>query len=118
MRAKDYFKAFLYDYKNKDALGLTNKDICDRLAEKFATEVDEQIESGVITTADQLVAALTERNEKWMALARIFKNHFGDSPIDKGYFRRKVIPEKWPYATGLVAVKSCNHMTIDKLKKL
>lgn len=96
MTAKQYFKAYTYGYQHKDELGLTDNVICAFIAEAFAAEVEQLIDWKVVTTANQLMNALTERNEKWMALARIFKNNCGSSPIDGSYFRKKVIPCKWP----------------------
>ena len=96
MTAKQYFKAYMYKYRHKDELGLTDSVLCADIAERFAAEVEQLIDWKVVTTVSQLMNALTERNEKWMALARIFKNNCGSSPIDGSYFRKKVIPCKWP----------------------
>lgn len=89
MTARQYFKAYAYDYRHKDELGLTDNTLCAVIAEKFAAEVEQLIDWKAVTTANQLMNALTERNEKWMALARIFKNNCGSSPIDGSYFRKK-----------------------------
>lgn len=96
LTARQYFKAYVYDYQHKNELGLTDNALCSVIAEKFAAEVEQLIDWKVVTTTKQLMNALTERNEKWMALARIFKNNCGSSPIDGSYFRKKVIPRKWP----------------------
>lgn len=62
----------------------------------FVKETEDLIIERDIKYTWQFVNLLTEQNDKWNALTRMFKNNFGSSPIGKNDFRRRVVKEEWP----------------------
>lgn len=107
MTAKEYFKAYQWDYEHMEACGRTEDDIYQDIADRFVEEVNRKIRGGQIATTAQLQQELTQQNEKWLALHKRFKGQYGYSPLYKTEFRRKIIPYAWPFmADELVLQKS------------
>ena len=72
----------------------------------FVKETEDLIAERGIKYTWQFVNLLTEQNEKWNALTRMFKNNFGTSPINKNDFRRRIVKEEWPmFTTEIPAMK-------------
>lgn len=79
---------------------MTDADIAKEIRKIFVDETNNLIKERDIRYTWQFVNLLTEQNEKWNALARMFKNNLGSSPIGKNDFRRRVVKEEWPMFTA------------------
>lgn len=79
---------------------MTDADIAKEIRKIFVDETNNLIKERDIRCTWQFVNLLTEQNEKWNALARMFKNNLGSSPISKNDFRRRVVKEEWPMFTA------------------
>lgn len=100
LKAKDIFKKLVFTYKNKDEFQVTDADIAKTIRNIFIKETEDLMKERDIRCTWQFVNLLTEQNDKWNALARMFKNNFGSSPIGKNDFRRRVVKEEWPMFTA------------------
>ena len=100
LKAKDIFKKLVYTYKNKDEFQVTDTDVAKVIRNMFVKETEDLIIERDIKYTWQFVNLLTEQNDKWNALTRMFKNNFGSSPIGKNDFRRRVVKEEWPMFTA------------------
>ena len=100
LKAKDLFKKLVYTYKNKDEFQVTDTDVAKVIRNMFVKETEDLIIERDIKYTWQFVNLLTEQNDKWNALTRMFKNNFGSSPIGKNDFRRRVVKEEWPMFTA------------------
>lgn len=69
----------------------------------FVKETEDLIIERDIKYTWQFVNLLTEQNDKWNALTRMFKNNFGSSPIGKNDFRRRIVKEEWPMFTAEIS---------------
>ena len=76
--------------------GFTDREVGALIRKEFVKETNELIDLRKIKSNWQLVTILGEQNDKWNALAKIFKNNLGSSPINKNEFRRRIVPEEWP----------------------
>lgn len=100
LKAKDIFKKLVYTCKNKDEFHVTDADIAKEIRKIFVDETNTLIKERDIRYTWQFVNLLTEQNEKWNALARMFKNNLGSSPISKNEFRRRIVKDEWPMFTA------------------
>jgi hypothetical protein len=100
LKAKDIFKKLVYTYKNKDEFQVTDADMAKVIRNMFVKETEDLIIERDIKYTWQFVNLLTEQNDKWNALTRMFKNNFGSSPIGKNDFRRRIVKEEWPMFTA------------------
>lgn len=82
---------------------MTDADMAKVIRNMFIKETEDLVSERNIHDTWQFVNLLTEQNDKWNALARMFKNNFGSSPINKNDFRRRVVKEEWPMFTAEIS---------------